>query len=288
MQLDVAREYLQDHDADVLIAFMAGQSVDMDGAGNTSDAMAKATELGWLDPVTGQRTNLGFLVSDSCREYLFWQQRDRKLPFEDALPHLERAVFEDKYLCEIGAGMGANLMSLASSSARLCGVEPVDAYVQLGDIFRAREGIAPIEMRAGGAEALPFETDALDLVLLVTAHQYFDIHVALKEIARVLKQGGELILIGASFSSYLKNTGGAVMTGKSDPKAFLITVINTLSYTALGRRIIPSRSGFSTSRPIYPTRAAMVRWMRAVGFEQLERPDVVGPETCYYAKLSGH
>jgi ubiquinone/menaquinone biosynthesis C-methylase UbiE len=288
MQPEAAQTYLQGHGSDALITFMAGQSVVIDAAGDMSDAKAKAVELGWLDPETDQRTTLGFLVSDSCREYLFWQQRAKKLPFENTLPHLDRAVFEGKYMCEIGAGMGANLMSLASPQTRLCGVEPVEAYVQLGDIFRAREGMAPIEMRAGGAEALPFETDELDLVLLVSAHQYFDIHVALKEIARVLKPGGELILIGASFSSYLKNTGGEVMTGKSDPKAFVITVINTLSYTALGRRIIPSRSGFSTSRPIYPTRAAMVRWMRAVGFEQLERPDVVGPETCYYAKLSGH
>lgn len=286
MQLKAAQTYLQGHGSDALITFMAGQSVVVDAAGDMSDAKAKAVELGWLDPVTGQRTTLGFLVSDSCREYLFWQQREKKLPFENALPHLKRAVFEGKYMCEIGAGMGANLMSLAGPQTRLCGVEPVEAYVQLGDIFRTREGMAPIEMRAGGAEALPFETDELDLVLLVSAHQYFDIHVALKEIARVLKQGGELILIGASFSSYLKHAGGAVMTGKSDPKAFLITVINTLSYTALGRRIIPSRSGFSTSRPIYPTRAAMVRWMRAVGLEQLEPPDAVGPETCYYARLS--
>ena len=286
MQLEAAQTYLQGHGSDALITFMAGQSVVIDAAGDMSDAKAKAVELGWLDPETDQRTTLGFLVSDSCREYLFWQQRAKKLPFENALPHLDRAVFEGKYMCEIGAGMGANLMSLASPQTRLCGVEPVEAYVQLGDIFRAREGMAPIEMRAGGAEALPFETDELDLVLLVSAHQYFDIHVALKEIARVLKPGGELILIGASFSSYLKNTGGEVMTSKSDPKAFVITVINTLSYTALGRRIIPSRSGFSTSRPIYPTRAAMVRWMRAVGLEQLEQPDAVGPETCYYARLS--
>ncbi|MDP5087031.1 MAG: class I SAM-dependent methyltransferase [Yoonia sp.] len=287
MSLDAARQYLLGDGSDALIAFMAAQSVDLAQTGDTSLPKARAVELGWLDPVTEQRTATGIFVSDSCREYLFWQKRDRKLPFENTLAHLGRAVFKDKHVCEIGAGMGANLMSLATTNTKLCGVEPVDAYIVLGDIFREREGLEPIEIRIGGAEALPFEADEVDLILLVSAHQYFDIHLALKEIARVLRPGGELILIGGTLWPYFTQIGRQVIAGKSSPKDFLITVTNTLSYMAFGRRIIPSRSGFSTARPVYPTRAAMKRWMRAAGFEQVVEPDSIEDETCFFVKQSG-
>ena len=176
-------------------------------------------------------------------------------------------------------------MSLAGRAGRLCGIEPVEAYAQLGAIFCTREGIAPPEMRMGGAEALPFGNDEVDLMLCVSAHQYFDIHPALAEMARVLKPGGELVVIGAAFSSYAGGMATRAFKSRAGAKAFAITITNTLGYTAFGRRIIPSRSGFTTSRPIYPTRAAMTRWMRQVGLEQAAPPGPVGPETCFYARL---
>ena len=287
MQLDVARRYLQGDGSDALIALMAGYSVDMGVRDDTSDAKAKAVELGWLDKATDQRTTLGILATDSCREYIFWQQRGGQLPFENALPHLNRATFAGKAVCEIGAGMGANLMSLTTTTSSLCGVEPVAAYVQLGDVFREREAMPPVDMRDGGAEALPFDAGTLDLVLLVSAHQYFDIHIALREIARVLRPGGELILIGGTLPKFVSEIGPMTIRDASSRKGFVITVANTLGYMATGRRIIPSRGGFSTSRPVYPTRAAMVRWMHVAGFEQVVRPDHVGDETCFYAKLTG-
>lgn len=285
MRLDDVAQSLRGPGSDALITFMASLSVDLGVTGDTSKARAQAVSLGWLDATTGDRTDTGILASDSCREYLFWQQRDRKLPFEGGLPYLDRAVFDNKHICEIGAGMGANLMSLSTTSANLCGLEPVAAYVQLGDIFRSREGMDTIEMHLGGAEAIPFGEDTFDLVLLVSAHQYFDIHVALKEIARILKPGGEFILIGGTLGKYFRNTGAQVIVGKGSPKDFVMTVVNTLSYMLLGRRIISSRGGFSTSRPIYPTRAAMVRWMHAAGFQQVVKPDEVSDETCFYARL---
>lgn len=287
MQWNSVRHYLEGEGSDALITFMAGHSVDLGRNVDLSDAKAKAVALGWLNPATDQRTTAGILASDSCREYLFWQQRGKKLPFESGLPHLGRQIFEGKHICEIGAGMGANLMSLATSGATLCGVEPVADYVALGNIFRSREGMAPIEMRAGGAEALPFDAATLDLVLLVSAHQYFDIQIALKEIARVLRPGGELILIGGTLSAYVKDLGQRVIAGRHSLKDFLITVTNTLSYTAVGRRVIPNRSRFSTARPVYPSRSAMVSWMLSAGLTQVVEPQALDNETCFYAKRAG-
>ncbi len=280
-----ARAHLLGEDATVLIRFMAHQSVGSKDA-EFSDTVAElAQNLGWIDPDTGLRTTLGILISDSCREYLFWKERDQRLPFEDALPHLVRTTFQGKYIAEIGAGMGVNLMSLAGTADQLCGVEPVVAYAQMGQIFRDREGTTDIDIKTGGAEDLPFADQELDLVLCVSAHQYFDIHPALAEIARVTKPGGELIIIGNTLGHYSWDFGKQVIRSRGRGlKSYVMTLVNTLSYQLLGRRVLVNRSGFSTARPIYPAAAAMTRWLHATGFETLVAPQRAENETCFYVR----
>lgn len=285
-QLEAARKHLLSENSDPLIQFMAGQSVSLKDSEFTENAERIAYDLGWITSDSSQRTTLGIFVSDSCREYLFWQGRNNELPFEEILPHLPADIFKGKYIAEIGAGMGANMMSLAPQAERLCGVEPVEAYAQLGNIFSERENLLSMEMRIGGAEALPFEDNTLDLVLCVSAHQYFDIIPAFNEIARVLKSGGELIITGGTFSSYADKRKKHALGGPENPKAVVITLINTLGYMALGRRIVPNRGPFSTSRPIYPTCTSMIRWMRQAGFKQAKPPIQMGPEYCFYAAVS--
>lgn len=284
-QLNAARAHLLGDGSDALIRFMAGQSVSLDASHSPGDVEDLARDAGWLMPGSAERTTLGVFVSDSCREYLFWSERNKELPFEDDLKHLPDGVFDGKYIAEIGAGMGANMMSLAGRADRLCGVEPIEVYAQLGNVFSEREGLHSLEMRIGGAEALPFEDNTLDLVLCVSAHQYFDIIPAFREIARVLKPGGEVIVIGGTFSSYVDKRKKHALGGPEAPKAIAITILNTLGYMALGRRLILNRGPFSTSRPIYPTCKAMIRWMDQAGFRQIGQPIGIGAEACFYARL---
>ncbi|TDT73122.1 methyltransferase family protein [Litoreibacter halocynthiae] len=285
-QLDAARSALLGEHSDQVIRYMAGQSVAIDSILPTQQAQEIAQNCGWTLPKSEARTSLGFLVSDSCREYLFWQERHKALPFENGLPHLSDTLFEGKYVAEIGSGMGANLMSLSHRTGRVCGVEPVETYIQLGEIFCTREGISTLETRVGGAESLPFQDDELDLVLCVSAHQYFDIMPAFHEISRVLKRGGELVIIGGILSDYARHSVDYALNSEG-PKAVAITLVNSLSYTAVGRRIIGNRNGFSTSRPVYPTSNAMIRWMHDAGLTQKTPFEKIGEETCFHAVLSG-
>jgi ubiquinone/menaquinone biosynthesis C-methylase UbiE len=284
-QLSAAQSALLGEHSDQIIRYMAGQSVALDNTLPTHQAQEIAQDCGWAHPKSESRTTLGFLVSDSCREYLFWKERGRALPFENGLPHLSDALFEGKYVAEIGSGMGANLMSLSHRAGRVCGVEPVEAYIQLGEIFCTREDLSPLETRIGGAEKLPFQDDELDLVLCVSAHQYFDIIRAFDEISRVLKPGGELVIIGGIFSDYARHSVDYALNSEG-PKAVAITLVNSLSYTALGRRFIGNRNGFSTSRPVYPSSKAMIRWMHGAGFKQKTPFQKIGAETCFHAVLS--
>src|SRR5690606_31466489 len=111
--------------------------------------------------------------------------------------------FHGKTVLEIGSGMGANLMSLNTMAGSVSGVEPVMAYTQLGRIFCEREGLPEPAVRTGTGEAIPYDDASFDMLLCVSAHQYFDIRRALDEMVRVLRPGGELIIIGGVLGKYI-------------------------------------------------------------------------------------
>ncbi len=281
--LDNIDEAILGSQGDDLIRFMQGIALGRDQEHQGAESRAKALELKWLGS-DGRTTDLGICAGDSCREYQFWIERHRALPFEGAAPQLAVERFRGRRVLEIGSGMGTNLMSFALQGATVMGVEPVEAYVQMGAIFCKREGIDPPEVKQGAAEALPFGDDEFDLVLCVSAHQYFDLTSALDEINRVLISGGEAIIIGGTLWPYFAGTITELPSNPKALKGLTITTLNTLSYSWLGHRILPARNGFSTARPIYPARSAMTRMLRRASLKTASIPTRVGSETCFHVK----
>jgi SAM-dependent methyltransferase len=282
--LALARTHLLDEGSTDLIQLMKCKSLSWDTGAFSDDTFQTARNLGWIAEPDDRLTDLGILAADSCREYQFWRERDKTLPFEGAALHLERPYFKDRSVIEIGSGMGANLMSLSQTASQVCGIEPVMAYVKLGDILCEREGITPPDVREGSAEALPFGNKSADLVLCVSAHQYFDIRTAIPEISRVLKPGGELIIVGGTLRGYFGEGLTEMMQRRGGAKAFAITLANTLSYMLLERRLIAGRGKFSTTRPIYPSRAAMLRWLKRSDLVEISTPSKIGWETCFHMR----
>lgn len=281
-----ARAQLLGPRSDALIGYMQTLSLSRDTGGVDPEVVQVARDLGWIAGPADQRTELGFCAADSCREYRFWVERDRQLPFAGAAPHLEPERFRDRQVLEIGSGMGCNLMSLAAVGAKTRGLEPVEAYTQLGAIFCEREGLPVPEVRQGSAEDLPFGDGEIDLILCVSAHQYFDIHSALAEMARVLRPGGEVIIIGGTLGSFASGFLREIAERPAAAKAYVITIANTLSYTALGQRIIPGRGKLTTTRPIYPAPRAMRRMLRRAGLREKTRTVKVGQESCFHTERS--
>ena len=277
------RTKLLENGSDDLIRFMRQKSL-MAGTGDTApEVIQSAAELGWIDGPDAKLTLAGGMAADSCREYSFWLERDKALPFEGAARHLTSSYFKDRVVMEIGPGMGANLLSLSAAGSQVHGIEPVEAYAKMGRIFAEREGMQSADIRSGRAEVLPFADNELDIVLCVTAHQYFEIQQALSEISRVLRPGGELIIVGATFWSFCTNNVGFLVESMGQARGYVLTLINTGSYTFTGQRIARARRGdLSTTRPIYPGRAAMRRWLQASGLKE-QSPDCrVGVETCFH------
>lgn len=279
MKLDPAdvariRNHLLGPQAAALIDYMFRLNIGGDATAIPGPVRETARDLGWTD-TADRLTETGGFVADSCREYMFWLDRDRALPFAGA-GELTAGYFAGRSVLEVGAGMGANLMSLSATVTDLAGVEPMPVYAQVGDILREREGLPPVGIRTGSGENIPFPDARFDVTLCVTAHQYMDIRPALGELARVLKPGGELIIIGGTIDRYLKD---AIASFPSNLKAHVITTLNTLGYTLLHRRIIPSKGTATTSRPIYPMPETMKKWMKNAGIKPQDKTQKIDTET---------
>lgn len=96
-------------------------------------------------------------------------------------------------ILDVGCGTGALLHCLASvhPPENLVGIDPV---AQMRD--RARRKLpSPVELREAWAESLPFDDGAFDVVLSCNMFHYLpDPPTALREMSRVLRPGGRLVV----------------------------------------------------------------------------------------------
>lgn len=278
------RVFFLSQDALAVARYMAGLQHGMADP-DVAPAIRQGLEaLGWVGAAGGGLTELGWFAADSCREYVFWRERDRKLPFAADVPHIVPECLVGKEVLEIGSGSGVNLMSIGSQAQAVVGLEPVGIYRQIGAILAEVEGYDNIAAGAGRAEALPYETGQFDTVLCVSAHQYFDINPAFREIARVLKPGGEVVLISGILSGFARTNVGQLWAGLVPARNYLVTVLNTLGYMFMGRRIVVRPSKWSTAFPVYPSRWSMLRMLREAGFEIVVPPTRIGAEAMFRAR----
>ena len=287
-QLERARQALLSDSSDELINLIFSLNLGLPVPSGLGRAVELAVSMGWVtDPAQPRLSALGTLVADPIREYRFWLDRDRRIHGESEYDLLAPERYNGKAVLEPGSGFGCNLMSLMRrAEGEYIGLEPMTIYRQLSGLCADREGMHAPEVVAGQAEKLPFEDGRFDVVLCYSAHQYMDITVALKEMARVLVPGGQLQIIGATMDTFLRAASRRLLRRfrPSDAMRCALTTANTMCYQSLGRRMYIPHSGFSTSAPIYPTYGAMNHWMRQAGL--VPRPDLVrhvGTERCMVA-----
>lgn len=289
-EFEMTRRRFLDCDITELAEFMCRLQFRENLGGIPAEPRAVAEEIGWVDPASGQLTKLGWGAADSCREYKLWIARDWRLPFEGGAPHLSLDFFSGKSVVEIGCGIGVNLMSLAGTTKESIGIEPNRLYRQLGSLFREIEGYEALDIRAGQGEATPFEDERFDVVLCVSAHQYFDIRAAIRELERIVKPGGEILIIGGTLGTYFREGLRPVFRGSvSALKQYGVTILNSFSYMLAERRAFVPRNApaTSTAYPVYPGRGTMCRWLEEAGL-RVKRPLArLPPETCFRAKKKG-
>ena len=284
-QVESARTALLGPHANQIIDLLFGLVLHERAAAANENAEKIVRELGLVDGAPMKLTPLGYRVGDSIREYVFWVQRDRRLPCEGRVRHLSADYFARKSLLEVGCGMGSNLMSLSKSGARVIGVEPVSVYRQLSKILFERERMGPLEIVPGTGEALPFADGSFDVVLCISAHQYMDVRKALQEMTRVLAPGGELLIVGGTLDTYVIEGFRRVAKGSLRAlKDYAVTITNTVTYSAVSRRAIGNKATGTTAFPIYPLKGTMAHWLSDCGLQELRSVERIHPESCFSYK----
>jgi len=100
---------------------------------------------------------------------------------------------EERRIIEIGCGRGALLAALAGSGAKVAGIDPDQAA-----LAEARKAAPGAILHQAGAESLPFTDAAMHAAVFVNSLHHVPVPGmvgALKEAARVVEPGGDVIVV---------------------------------------------------------------------------------------------
>ena len=128
---------------------------------------------------------------------------------------LEAIDLDGRTVCDVGAGAGRFTLHAARRAAQ---VVAVDAVPPLLDLLEARcreSGSTNVELRRGSFDELPLEDGSVDLAVAcssVTARAPFGGEVALAEMERVVRPGGELAIIWPDRPDWFRERGFTLLT----------------------------------------------------------------------------
>jgi SAM-dependent methyltransferase len=116
------------------------------------------------------------------------------------LRHLPNGV---ERIADLGSGAGvvASLVARALPAAAVVGIDASSESTARATERATQEGLTNASFLTARAEALPFESELLDLVYSDQLLQYTDEPSVLREVARVLRPGGRAILIAPNASN---------------------------------------------------------------------------------------
>ncbi len=142
---------------------------------------------------------------------------DRQTSFY--LHRTERAVYEavqrlggsgERRLLDVGCGLGMQAARLALHGWQAYGLDASDQMMRLGQ-YRFYQVYRKVRFSRGIAEALPFRSASFDVVMCQGAMDHFaDRQQFIKEVSRVLKPGGHLVVALANYESISCRIGKAL------------------------------------------------------------------------------
>lgn len=123
----------------------------------------------------------------------FFSGIDQRRTFrqEVIVKKLREKSFKNSLVLDVGCGIGDNLNSLLSEELRLFGVEYSEPSLAIAKSLLP----SSVELKQGSATELPYDSNRFDVILCTEVIEHIADHwQALREISRVLKSGGLLIL----------------------------------------------------------------------------------------------
>jgi ubiquinone/menaquinone biosynthesis C-methylase UbiE len=106
-------------------------------------------------------------------------------------------------ILDVGCGGGRTVSKLAAiaTQGKVCGIDYSDESVAVSKKTNVRWiDLGRVEIREGSVSQLPFSDDVFDLVTAVETHYFWpDLAADTREVLRVLKPGGALIMIAEAY-----------------------------------------------------------------------------------------
>jgi ubiquinone/menaquinone biosynthesis C-methylase UbiE len=120
------------------------------------------------------------------------------------LPNLvDFSAYRGKRLLEVGCGVGIDLIRFAHGGAVVTGIDLAEVSIELARQNFAHNGLEA-DLRVMNGEAMPFEEASFEVVYAHGVLQYTaDANKMIREIHRVLKPGGQAILMVYNRISWL-------------------------------------------------------------------------------------
>ncbi len=151
---------------------------------------AELTLITGPDPELPPLSALGTQIADSAKQYCNWRGHADRLP-----PGVPREMVQGRRILDIGCGVGCWLLAFARNGAsQLAGLDVIHASLKLSHILAEKEGIAPMLLVTGDGARVPFPDQTFDGVFSRLALNYMKSDDALREIARIIRPGGWLVL----------------------------------------------------------------------------------------------
>jgi ubiquinone/menaquinone biosynthesis C-methylase UbiE len=148
-------------------------------------------------------------------------------------------VEKDSMILDVGCGGGGFVRELAriTTTGKVYGIDYSEDCVVVARRTNRREiRMGRVEILNGSVSSLPFPDRMFDIVTAVNSHYYWpDLVSDMKEVLRVLKSDGQLVLIGESYK------GGKY--DKRDRK--FLELVNAAEYSIEGLAQLVSSIGYS-------------------------------------------
>jgi ubiquinone/menaquinone biosynthesis C-methylase UbiE len=97
---------------------------------------------------------------------------------------------------DLGTGTAHTALAFAPLVAEVVGLDLTEEMLRAGARLAGERGVENLELRQGNAESIPFEDGTFDLVVARQCpHHFANVALAVREAARVLRPGGQLLIV---------------------------------------------------------------------------------------------
>lgn len=149
---------------------------------------------------------------------------------------------QSERILDVASGEGLLSLKIAERGCEVCGIDRSEYEIQIARYLAKRLNVAA-EFEVGNAEDLPYQDGYFDKVVCSCSLEHFDDDIkALKEMYRVLKPGGSIVLTVDSFTYPISDE-------LKEKHRRIAYVVNYYTPETLKERL--KIAGFKTNRNIY-------------------------------------